>query len=64
MVNNAIDKFSVFLPFEIEKSGDSKDMRIKGVASTTQRDTDEEILEPDGFDVSKFVKGDFSITIT
>ena len=63
MIDNiADDKFSVFLPFEvIEKAGDSdkKEMKIRGVASTTKQDSDDEILEPDGFDVSKFLKSGF-----
>lgn len=62
MIDNIDDKFSVFLPFEvIEKAGegDKKEMKIRGVASTTKADSDDEILEPDGFDVSKFLKSGF-----
>lgn len=63
MVDTSLDnKFSVFVPMDIiEKSGkDGKtEMVIKGVASTRHKDTDDEILEPDGFDVSKFLKSGF-----
>lgn len=62
MIDNIDDKFSVFLPFEIiEKAGegDKKEMKIRGVASTSKQDSDEETLEPDGFDVSKFLKSGF-----
>lgn len=52
------DKFSIFIPFEIEKAGEGSDkyqnMRIKGIASTTKKgeDSDGEILEPEGMDLS------------
>lgn len=62
MVDTSVDKFSVFVPFDIiEKSGKdgNPEMVIKGVASTRKKDTDDEILEPDGFDVTKFMKSGF-----
>jgi hypothetical protein len=52
------DKFSIFIPFEIEKGGEGSDkyqnMRIKGIASTTKQgvDSDGETLEPEGMDLS------------
>lgn len=55
------DKFSVFIPIEIEKGGEGDDrymnMRIKGIASTTKQgeDADGEILEPEGMDLSELL---------
>lgn len=55
------DNFNFFIPLEVEKgttnSNDSnryKNMFLSGVASTADVDSDEEILEPSGFDLSVF----------
>jgi hypothetical protein len=51
--------FNFWMPFEISKakSKDGKEkMRIKGIASTPDLDTEEEILEPQGFDLSRFLE--------
>lgn len=55
--------FKFFIPgIEIEKSKDEQGhevMRVQGIASTDKKDTDEEILEPIGFDLSYFKKSGF-----
>jgi hypothetical protein len=62
MISNK-DKFNFFVPLEIEKGkGDKPDyqnMKVKGIASTRDEDADEEILEPSGFELAKFVKSGF-----
>lgn len=54
------EKFNFFVPLTFEKSIDKKTgkvvMRGKGIASTNDVDTDDEVLEPDGFDLSYFKK--------
>ncbi len=56
------DKFSVFIPFEIEKAGDGQDrysnMRIKGIASSPHHgsDSDGETLDPAGMDLTALLK--------
>jgi hypothetical protein len=54
------EKFNFFMPLTFEKSVDKKTgkivMRGRGVASTNDVDTDDEILEPEGFDLSYFKK--------
>ncbi len=58
MANINDDKFSIFIPFEIEKGGVGEDkysnMRVKGIASSTKQgeDSDGETLEPDGMDLT------------
>ena len=51
--------FKFWTPFEVVKGGDGDQMRIAGVASTEDRDMDGQILKPDGFDLSSFIKGGF-----
>lgn len=54
--------FNFWLPIdtEIKKSGNGKPrMRIKGIASTADVDTDEEILEPSGFILDRLVKSGY-----
>lgn len=50
--------FKFFVPIEISKaktaSGEQV-MKIGGIASTMDKDTDEEILDPNGFDLSYFL---------
>lgn len=56
------NNFGFFMPAEIVKSTDDKGnekMQIAGVASTTDEDTDEEILLPKGFDLSYFTESGF-----
>lgn len=54
------DKFVFWTPCEIEKGGEATNekgdriMKLKGIASTSQRDSDNEILDPEGFDLSFF----------
>lgn len=58
------EKFSVFIPFELEKSEKTgedryKDMKIKGIASNpnTGKDRQGQWLDPSGFDLSDFLSG-------
>jgi hypothetical protein len=56
------NEFKFFVPCEIEKGEDKqgkKVMKIKGVASTNDEDSDEETLNPSGFDLSYFKKNGF-----
>lgn len=51
--------FNFFLPIDFEKAKDRKGkeiMKIKGIASTPEVDSEGEILEPVGFDLSRFLK--------
>lgn len=58
------DIFNLFIPasFEIEKGGQEgeiKSMRIKGIASTPDKDAQEEILEPGGFILDRLLTQGF-----
>ena len=56
------DDFKFFVPVDITKSKDGAGkeiMKIGGIASTKERDTDNEILDPNGFDLSYFLKSGF-----
>lgn len=57
------NEFGFFLPGQVYKSKDEKTgvekMRFAGVASTTDEDTDEEILLPSGFDLSYLTENGF-----
>lgn len=56
------NNFGFFMPAEIVKSKDKdgvEKMQIAGIASTTDVDTDEEILLPKGFDLSYFTESGF-----
>lgn len=44
------DKFNFFVPASFEKSGESGELFIKGIASSEAEDTDGEFLDPSGFD--------------
>ena len=49
--------FKFFVPLELSKAKDAQGnevMKIGGIASTPERDTDGEYLDPKGFDVSYF----------
>lgn len=59
-----MEKINFFMPIEISKAketpkGESREMLIKGIASTADTDSDEEILEPEGFDLSYLKKYGF-----
>lgn len=54
--------FRFFVPVEIEKAKDKTGkevMKIAGVASTADRDSDGEVLDPSGFDLSYFLNNGF-----
>lgn len=54
--------FNFFMPIEFEKAQNKKGekiMKIKGIASTADQDSDGEILEPVGFDLSRFLSTGF-----
>lgn len=57
------NNFRFFIPgLDIQKGKDTEGndvMKVKGVASTGERDTDEEFLDPEGFDLSYFKKSGF-----
>ena len=60
------DKFSIFIPLEIEKSGKTgedryKNMKIKGIASNPNlgRDKQNQWLDPSGFDFQEFLSKGF-----
>jgi len=57
------DKLNFFVPIDsIEKSKDEKGnevMKVKGVASTKALDSDGEMLDPNGFELKKFLKSGF-----
>ena len=51
--------FNFWMPAEIEKAKDKTGkevMRIKGIASTIDEDSEGEVLEPMGFDLDRFLK--------
>jgi hypothetical protein len=59
MVNN---KFTFYTPIEIKKSKDKEGnavMRIGGIASTMDEDSDGEFLDPNGFVIEDFMKVGF-----
>lgn len=50
--------FKFFVPLEFEKAKDKEGnevMKIAGIASTNDKDSQNEILEPSGFDLKKFL---------
>ena len=52
-------KFSIWCPVEISKAKDkagNEVMRLGGIASTIDKDSDGEFLDPTGFDIDPFVK--------
>lgn len=61
-MNKQRENFKFFVPFEIEKGkdGEGKEvMKISGIASTADRDSDNEVLDPSGFDLSYFMSNGF-----
>lgn len=64
MITNSVQKnnFKFFVPLEITKGKDKEGketMRIGGIASTLDRDTDGEVLDPAGFQLDYFLKNGF-----
>lgn len=61
--NISIEKkdFNFFIPLDIEKGkkGLDKVVKIRGVASTRDVDSDQEVLEPSGFLLDKFLSSGF-----
>ncbi len=56
------DKFNFYIPAEFIKAKDSEGkhlMRVKGIASTPDKDSEGEILEPVGYDLDRFLKTGF-----
>lgn len=54
--------FNFFVPINFEKAVNKKGekiMKIKGIASTSDEDSEGEILDPMGFDLSRFLKDGF-----
>ena len=51
--------FKFYIPLDVTKATDEQGneiMKIGGIASTNEKDTDDEFLNPNGFDVSYFLK--------
>lgn len=62
MIQTQTNDFKFFMPLEISKAKDASGkevMKIGGIASTADKDSDNEVLEPDGFDLSYFLKNGF-----
>jgi len=60
---NPESDMNFFLPIEFEKGKNKKTgekiMKIKGIASTADQDSEGEVLEPVGFDLSRFLETGF-----
>jgi hypothetical protein len=59
MITGVKPDFNFFLPIDFEKAQNKKGekiMKIKGIASTSDEDSEGEILEPIGFDLSRFLE--------
>lgn len=57
MTNSIKDNFKVYIPADIIKSTTQEgveEMRIRGVASDASKDSQDEYLDPSGFDLSQF----------
>lgn len=51
--------FNFWVPATIEKAKDKNGvevMRVKGIASTADKDSEDEVLDPIGFDLNRFIK--------
>lgn len=60
--NAGENDISFWMPLELEKSKDEKGndkLTIKGVASTIDKDSDDEVLDPKGFDLTYLNKSGF-----
>lgn len=59
MSKKSKDKFVFWMPCDIEKAENADsgevEMKMKGIASTTERDSDGEVLEPEGFELDFFL---------
>lgn len=53
------ERFNFFVPIELEKAGNGEKMKIKGIASTADKDTQGETLIPAGFDLKRFLTQGF-----
>ena len=56
------DNFSFFTPIQLEKGKSEAGvtvMKMKGIASTNSKDEDGEVLDPNGFDLSYFMKSGY-----
>jgi hypothetical protein len=53
------DKFNFFVPARIEKSGESGELMIRGIASSLAVDSDGESLDPSGFDYTPLLETGF-----
>ena len=56
------DKFNFFLPADFEKAKDANGkqlMRVKGIASTNDEDSEGETLEPVGYQLDRFLRHGF-----
>ena len=57
-----MNNFNFFVPVDIEKAGKvdkdgyPEEMIVTGVASTTDEDTDGEVLDPNGYNLDRFLK--------
>lgn len=61
-MDNTNNKFHFFVPLDISKGKNESGeeiMKIGGIASTTNEDSDEEVLEPGGFDLKPFLSKGF-----
>lgn len=61
-LNSRKNNFKFFVPLEISKAKDSEGkevMKIGGIASTIDRDTDGEVLDPSGFQLDYFLNNGF-----
>lgn len=63
-MSNANKNFNFFIPLELEKGKDEKTgkekMIFKGIASTVDKDSDGEFLDPKGFELDYFLKSGFT----
>lgn len=59
MVKPTSNKFNFFIPATFEKSGEMGDLKIKGIASSDVKDSDDEFLDPSGFDYAPLLEKGF-----
>lgn len=59
MVKSTSNKFNFFIPATFEKSGEMGDLKIKGIASSDVKDSDDEFLDPSGFDYTPLLEKGF-----
>lgn len=56
---NQGNKFNFFVPASIEKSGETGELFIKGIASGPSKDSDGENLDPSGFDFEPLLRSGY-----